>query len=163
MPVRTSNCMPISLKKANVPGQDTEAPPVTIIDNFDFDADCQFTYLDSTITDNLLWTQRSTSGLGRQLQFSLISRLECAQAPRCRRIQKWQSAIAMPVLSAHCSRAGRHGLHYAGQERRLKTFHLRIISAVFWAYPGNIKDPPLMSCLDLVFPLRVLCLDNADC
>ena len=29
------------------------------------------------------WTQRSTRGLGRQLQFSLVARLECGQAPIC--------------------------------------------------------------------------------
>ena len=29
------------------------------------------------------WTQRSTRGLGRQLQLSLVARLECGQAPSC--------------------------------------------------------------------------------
>ena len=40
----------ISLKKTNVLGQDTEAPPLITIDDY---AVCQFTYLGSTITDNL--------------------------------------------------------------------------------------------------------------
>ena len=43
----------ISLKKTNVLGQDTEAPPVITIDDYEVDAVCQFTYLSSTITDNL--------------------------------------------------------------------------------------------------------------
>ena len=43
----------ISLKKTNVLGQDTEALPVITIDNYELDAVCQFTYLGSTITDNL--------------------------------------------------------------------------------------------------------------
>ena len=43
----------ISLKKTNVLGQDTETPPVITIDNYELDAVCQFTYLGSTITDNL--------------------------------------------------------------------------------------------------------------
>ena len=43
----------ISLKKTNVLGQDTEAPPVITIDDYELDAVCQFTYLGSTITDNL--------------------------------------------------------------------------------------------------------------
>ena len=43
----------ISLKKTNVLGQDTEAPPVISIDDYELDAVCQFTYLGSTITDNL--------------------------------------------------------------------------------------------------------------
>ena len=43
----------ISLKKTNVLRHDTEAPPVIIIDDYELDAVCQFTYLGSAITDNL--------------------------------------------------------------------------------------------------------------
>ena len=43
----------ISLKKTNVLGQDTETPPVITIDDYELDTVCQFTYLGSTITDNL--------------------------------------------------------------------------------------------------------------
>ena len=43
----------ISLKKTNVLGQDTETPPVITIDDYELDAVCQFTYIGSTITDNL--------------------------------------------------------------------------------------------------------------
>ena len=74
----------ISLKKTNVLGQDTEAPPVITIDAI----------MNSMLSDNSPtsappslttspWTHKSTRGLGRQLQFSLVSRLECGQASRC--------------------------------------------------------------------------------
>ncbi|XP_076065031.1 uncharacterized protein LOC143039064 [Oratosquilla oratoria] len=43
----------ISLKKTNVLGQDTPAPPVITIDDYELDVVHQFTYLGSTITDNL--------------------------------------------------------------------------------------------------------------
>ena len=43
----------ISLKKTNVLEQGTKAPPVITIDNYELDAVCHFTYLGSTITDNL--------------------------------------------------------------------------------------------------------------
>ena len=43
----------ISLKKTNVLGQDTEAPPVISIDDNELEAVCQFTYLGPTIIDNL--------------------------------------------------------------------------------------------------------------
>ena len=43
----------ISLKKTNVLGQDTKAPPVITIANYELDSVCHFTYLGSTITDNL--------------------------------------------------------------------------------------------------------------
>ena len=43
----------MSLKKTNVLGQDTEAPPVITIEDYELDAVCNFTYFGSTITDNL--------------------------------------------------------------------------------------------------------------
>ena len=43
----------VSLNKTDVLRQDTEAPPVITIDDYELDAVCQFTYLGSTITDNL--------------------------------------------------------------------------------------------------------------
>lgn len=43
----------ISLKKTNVMGQDTPSPPAITINNYKLDSDHQFTYLGSTITDNL--------------------------------------------------------------------------------------------------------------
>ena len=73
----------ISLKKTNVLGQDTQAPPVISIHDCELDAVCMFTYLGSTIIDNLSLTQRSTRGLGRKLQLSFVARLECGQAPIC--------------------------------------------------------------------------------
>ena len=43
----------ISMKKTNVLGQDTEAPLVITIDDYELDAVCQFIYLGFTISDNL--------------------------------------------------------------------------------------------------------------
>ena len=43
----------ISLNKTNVLGQDTEAPPVITINDYELDAVCQFTYICSTVIDNL--------------------------------------------------------------------------------------------------------------
>ena len=79
------------------------------------------------------WPQRSTRGLGRQLQLSLVARLECGQAPICLWRQIWRSTL--PVLSAHCCMAERHELHYAGQESSFNTFHLisiRCIMGISW-------------------------------
>ncbi|KAL8604133.1 hypothetical protein ACOMHN_047345 [Nucella lapillus] len=42
-----------SLKKTNVLGQDVDTPPVITIDNYQLDVVHQFTYLGSTISDNL--------------------------------------------------------------------------------------------------------------
>ena len=123
----------ISLKKMNVLGQDTETPPVVTIDDYKLDAICQFTYLGSTMTDNLSFDEE-TRGLGRHLQISLVRSLECGQAPSCRRRQIWRAA--MPVLPAHCSMTARHGLHMPGR-REGSTHSTWEASAVSWEYPGK--------------------------
>ena len=80
-----------------------------------------------------LWTQRSTRGLGRQLQLSLVARLECGQGPSCLWRQIWQSTL--PVISAHCCMAARHELHMPG--RRVGSTHsIWEASAVSWTYPS---------------------------
>ncbi len=73
----------ISLKKTNVLGQDTEALPVITIDNYELDAVCQFTYLGCTITDNLSLDAEIDKKIGKAASISLVSRLECGQAPSC--------------------------------------------------------------------------------
>ena len=62
----------ISLKKTNVLEHDTVAPPVISIDDYELDAVCKFTYLGSTITDNLSldaeidkWIGKAASTLAR--------------------------------------------------------------------------------------------------
>ena len=106
------------------------------------------------------WTQRSTRGLGRQLQLSLVARLECGEALSC----LWRHTLCstLPVISAHCCMAARHGLHMPGR-RVGSTYSTWEASAVSWAYPGWTKWLTLISCLVLVFPVCTLCLDNADC
>ena len=71
----------ISLKKTNVLRQDTMELLAITIDGFELDVFEQFTYLGSTITDNLIWTLRSTRGLGRQPQRLLASLHECGPTP----------------------------------------------------------------------------------
>ena len=83
-----------------------------------------------------LWTQRSTRGSARQLQLSLVARLECGQGTSCLWRQIWRSTLN--VLSAHCCMAARHELHMPG--RRVGSTHsIWEASAVSWTYPGWTK------------------------
>ena len=68
----------ISLKKTNVLGQDTEAPPDITIDDYELDVVCQFTYLGSTMTDNLSLDAQIDKRIGKAASTlaSLIS-LQC--------------------------------------------------------------------------------------
>ena len=63
----------ISLKTTNILGQDTEVPPVISIGDYELDAVCQFTYLGSTITDNLSLDAEIDKRIGKAA--STLSRL----------------------------------------------------------------------------------------
>ena len=103
----------ISLKKTNVIGQDTEPPPVITIDNYELDAVCQFTYLGSTITDILSWDAEIDKRIGKAA--STLARLTARVWTSLKLSVKTKMASTMPVLSAHCCMAARHGLHMPGR------------------------------------------------
>ena len=84
------------------------------------------------------WTQRSTRGLGRQLQLSLVARLECGQAPSC--LAVYNACVISTLLYG-----SEPWTTYAGQESRFNTFHLRSIRRILG-----------ISCLDKVINADVL-------
>ena len=74
----------ISVKKTNVLGQDTYTHRRSLAfttTNSMLSASSPTSAPPSLTTSH--WTHRSTRGLGRQLQLSLVARLECGQAPSC--------------------------------------------------------------------------------
>ena len=118
----------ISLKKTNVLGQDTEAPPVITIDDYELDAVCQFTYLGSTITDTLSLDADINKRIGKAA--STLARL----AARVWTSYKLSVTKKMAVYNACVISTLLYGSEtwttYAGQERRLNTFHLRSIRRI---------------------------------
>ena len=95
----------ISLKKMNVLGQDIEAPHVITIDDYELDAIYQFTYLGSTITDNLSFDAEIDKRIGKA-DSSTLARLTA----RVWTSPKLSVKTNMHVLPAHCCMATRHGL-----------------------------------------------------
>ena len=112
----------ISLKMTNVLGQDTEAPPLITIDDYEYDAVCQFTCLGSTITDNLSMDSGKAA--------ISLTRL----AARMWRSPKLSVKTNMAIYNACVTSTLLYGNEtwstYAGQERRLNTFHLRSIRRI---------------------------------
>ena len=118
----------ISLKKTNVLGQYTEAPPVITIDNYELDAVCQFTYLGSTITDNFsldaeinkrIWEAPST-----------LTRLTARLWTSLKLYLKTELAVYNACVNSTLLYGSETWNTYAGQERRLNTFHLRSIRCI---------------------------------
>ena len=111
----------ISLKKTNVLGQETEAPPVITIDDYELDAVCQFTYLGSTVTDNLSLDAEIDKRIGKSA--STLARL----TTRVWTSPKLSVKTTMIVYNASVITTLLYDSEtwatYTGQERRLKTIH----------------------------------------
>ena len=115
----------VVFRKTNVLGQDIEASPVIRIDDYELDDVCQFTYLGSTITDNLSLDAEIDKRFGTAA--STLARLT---------VRAWTSPMLsvktnMAVYNACVISTFLYGSEtwttYAGLERRLNTFHLRSI------------------------------------
>ena len=105
----------ISLKKMNVMGQDTDAPPVITIDDYELDAVCQFIYLGSTISNNLSLDAELRKRIGRAA--STLARLTTRAWTSPKLSVKTTMVVynaCQPVLPAYCCMAARRGLRMPG-------------------------------------------------
>ena len=118
----------ISLKKTNVLGQDTVAPPVITIDDYELDAVCQFTYFGSTITDNLSLDAEIDKKIGKEA--STLARLTDRVWTSPKLSVKTKMAVYNACVISTLLYGSETWTTYGGQERRLNTFHLRSIRRV---------------------------------
>ena len=118
----------ISLKKTNVLGQDTEALPVITIDNYELDAVCQFTYLGSTINDNLSLDAEIDKRIGKAA--STLARLTARVWTSPKLSVKTKMAVYNACVISTLLYGSETWTTYAGQERRLNSFHLGTIRRI---------------------------------
>ena len=118
----------ISLKKTNVLRQDTEAPPVISIDDNELDAVCQFTYLGSTITDNISLAAEIDKMIGKAA--STLARLTARVWTIPKQSVKTKMAFYNTCVSSTLMYVSETWTTYAGQERRFNTFHMRSIRRI---------------------------------
>ena len=115
----------ISLKTTNALGHDTESTPVITIDGYGLDAVCQFTYLGSTIIDNLSLDGEIDK---RIWEGSLDSR--CSSADKSQAVCADKYGSLQCLCYQHILYCSKTWTTYAGQERRLNTFHSRSIRRI---------------------------------
>ena len=117
-----------SLKKTNVLGQDTDAPPVITIDDYELDVVSQFTYIGYTITDNLSLDAEIDKMIGKAAL--TIARLTARVWSSPKMSVKTKMAVYNACVISTLLYGSDTWTTYAGQERRLNTFHLRSIRRV---------------------------------
>ena len=114
----------IGLKKTNILGQDTEAPPVITIDDYELDAVCQFTYLGSTSSDNLSMDAEIDKRIGKAA--SILARLTARLQTSPELSVKTTMAVDNVCVTSTLLYGSETWTTYA----RLNPFHLRSIRRI---------------------------------
>ena len=150
----------ISLKKMNVLGQDTEAPPVITIDDYELDAVSQFTYLGSTITDNLSLDAEIDKRIWKVA--STLARLTARGWSSPKLSLKTKMAVYNACVISTLLHGSETWTTYAGQERRLNSFHLRSIRRILViSWQDKVTNADVLSRSGL--PTMYTRSDNPDC
>ncbi len=118
----------ISLKKTNVLGQGTEAAPTITIDDYELDAVHQFTYLGSTITDNLSLDAEIGQRIGKAA--TTLARLTTRVWTNPKLTVKTKMAVYNACVISTLLYGSEAWTTYARQERRLNTFHMRSLRRI---------------------------------
>ena len=118
----------ISLKKTEVMGQETPSPPSIQIKDYQLTAVQQFTYLGSTVTDNLSLDTELNKRIGKAT--STLSRLtkkvwENKQLTISTKIAVYKACIVSTLLYGSES-----WTTYSSQERKLQVFHMRCLRRI---------------------------------
>ena len=105
--------------------QDTYAPPVISNHDYELDAVCKFTYLGSTITDNLSLDAEIDKRIGKAA--STLARRTDRVWTRPKLPVKTNMAVYIACVISTLLYGSETWTTYAGQESRFNTFHLRSI------------------------------------
>ena len=119
----------ISLKKTNVMSQDVDTPPAICINDHQLEVVHQFTYLGSTISDNLSLDAEINKRIGKAA--TTLGRL----TSRVWENKKLTTSTKMAVYNACIISTLLYGSEtwttYSRQERKLNSFHLRCLRRIF--------------------------------
>ena len=115
-------------EEKNILEQDTELPPVITIDDYLLDAVSQFTYLGNTITDNLSLDADINKRIGKAA--SSLAHLKARLCTSPKLSAKTTVAVYNACVTSTLLYGSETWTTYAGQERRLNTFHLRRIRRI---------------------------------
>jgi len=117
----------ISLKKTNVMAQDAEQPRITI-NNHELEAVSQFTYLGSTITDNLSLDTEINKRIGKAS--TTLARLSQRVWNNSMLTLNTKIAVYRACVLSTLLYASESWTLYASQEKRLSAFHMRCLRRI---------------------------------
>jgi len=118
----------ISLKKTNVLGQGTPAPPAITIDNYTLEAVQQFTYLGSTVTEKLSLDTEIDQRIGKAA--TTLARLKSRVWTNAKLTVKTKMAVYNACVLSTLLYGSETWTTYARQEKKLNSFHLRSLRRI---------------------------------
>lgn len=118
----------IGLKKTNVLSQDTSTAPAIAIDDYQLDVVHQFTYLGSTITDNLSLDVELDKRIGKAT--STLARISKRVCTNPTLTTSTKMAVYNACIISTLLYGSESWTTYSRQERRLNTFHLRCLRRI---------------------------------
>ena len=118
----------ISLKKTNIMSQDTESLPAITINNYQLDVVKEFTYLGSTMTDNLSMDSEISRRIGRAT--STLARLSKRVWDNAKLTLNTKMTVYRACVLSVLLYGSESWTLYSRQERRLNTFHMRSLRRI---------------------------------
>ena len=118
----------ISLKKTNVLSQDVDTPPVITIDNYQLEVVHVFTYVGSTITDNLSLDADINKRIGKAA--TMLGRLATRVWENPKLTTKTKMAVYNACVVSTLLYGSEAWTTYSKQERKLNSFHLQSLCRI---------------------------------
>ena len=137
----------VSLNKTNVLGQYTMEQPAITIDDYELDVVEQFTYLDSTITDNLSLDTEIDERIGKAA--TTLARLTSRVWTNPKLTVKTKMVVYNACVVSTLMYGSETWTTYARQEKRLNFFHLRSIRRILgisWRDRVSCPEPTFQAC-----------------
>ena len=118
----------ISLKKTNVVGQDVPTLPTTVIENYQLDVVHQFTYIGSTISDNLSLDVGINKRIGKAA--TTLGRLTLRVWENSKLTNSTKMSVYNACVISTLLYASESWTTYAKQKHKLNSFHLRSLRRI---------------------------------
>ena len=125
-------------------GRDVDTPPVTTIDNYQLEVVHEFTYLGSTITDNLSLDAELNKRIGKAE--TMLGRLATRVWENTKLTTKTNMAVYNACVVSTLLYGSEAWTTYSKQKRKLKSFHLRSLHRILgisWKdkVPNTVSPP----------------------
>ena len=138
----------ISLKKTNVLGQDTPSPPAITIDDYQLEVVHEFTYLGSTIADNLSLDTEIDKRIGKAA--TTLARLTTRVWTNPSLTMKTKMAVYSACVLSTLLYGSETWTTYSRQEKRLNSFHLRSLRRILGiSWQDKVTNTEVLSRADL--------------